>query len=184
MGDVNEGTLMYVFRDRQVLLMRKLRGHGAGLMNAPGGKVEVDEAPLACASREAEEETGVTPCSPVLAGLVMFHETDGSRLLGYVFRTEQHVGRLHSTAEGEPAWFDVDAIPYNAMWPSDRLWTNHVIAGRRFVAHLAMQRARAKRHRIVEVDGEQWLAFQRMSCEPRRARRDPEINSLCNWEYP
>src|SRR5262249_5311497 len=45
-------TLLFVVRRGETLLIRKLRGHGAGKINAPGGMVERGETPRACALRE------------------------------------------------------------------------------------------------------------------------------------
>ena len=37
------GTLVYVADGDRILLIEKLRGHGAGLINAPGGRLERGE---------------------------------------------------------------------------------------------------------------------------------------------
>ena len=42
-------TLMLIFRDDQVLLIRKKRGLGAGKFNGPGGRIEPGETPLQAA---------------------------------------------------------------------------------------------------------------------------------------
>lgn len=58
-------TLLYVFCDdqeagRQVLLGRKVRGFGSGLVMAPGGHVEPGESVVSAAVREAQDEVGIT----------------------------------------------------------------------------------------------------------------------------
>ena len=40
------GTLVYVADGDRILLIEKLRGHGAGLINAPGGRLEHGVIPL------------------------------------------------------------------------------------------------------------------------------------------
>tara|TARA_B100000674_G_scaffold478036_1_gene474683 strand:- start:984 stop:1259 length:276 start_codon:yes stop_codon:yes gene_type:complete len=57
-------TLMFIRDGNEVLLMRKLRGIGAGKINAPGGKIEPGETPLEGAIRETQEELLVTPLEP------------------------------------------------------------------------------------------------------------------------
>ncbi|MEC9132535.1 MAG: hypothetical protein VX853_01135, partial [Pseudomonadota bacterium] len=37
------GTLVFVLRDQEVLLIHKKTGHGQGKINAPGGKLEARE---------------------------------------------------------------------------------------------------------------------------------------------
>jgi 8-oxo-dGTP diphosphatase len=60
----DQQALCYVFRPgeggRQVLLGRKKRGFGAGMIMGPGGKTGPGEADAACAVREVREEAGIT----------------------------------------------------------------------------------------------------------------------------
>ena len=67
MGQFSAGILLYRFRPRglEVLLAHPggpfWRNRDAGAWMIPKGGVEADEAPLACALREFEEELGVRP---------------------------------------------------------------------------------------------------------------------------
>ena len=65
-------TLMFIREGNDVLLMQKLRGIGAGKINAPGGKIESGETPLEGAIRETEEELLVTPLKPRKMGELFF----------------------------------------------------------------------------------------------------------------
>ena len=79
-------TLIYLIRDDEVLLIEKLRGHGAGKVNAPGGHIEVGESPEDCAIREAFEEVGITVLHADLRATLRFHDTEnGFNMLGYAF---------------------------------------------------------------------------------------------------
>ena len=70
-------TLMFVRMDGMVLLIRKLMGMGAGLINAPGGRVDPGETPEQGAVREAQEELHVTPIGVRKAGELAFQFKDG-----------------------------------------------------------------------------------------------------------
>ena len=50
-------TLLFIFRDGEVLLIRKKRGLGAGKINGPGGKIDPGETPEQCAVRAEPHPT-------------------------------------------------------------------------------------------------------------------------------
>jgi len=53
------GVGVYIRKGGKVLLGKRKGGHGAGEWCAPGGKMELNESPEACARRETEEETSI-----------------------------------------------------------------------------------------------------------------------------
>ncbi len=138
-------TLCFIVQDGRVLLMRKKRGIGAGKINAPGGKVDPGEAPLAAAIRETEEEICVTPIDPQLRGQLWFYFKDGPTLRCLVYLAEAFHGQPRETPEALPCWHPVDALPYDEMWGDDRLWLPMLLAGQRFEG-------------TVDVDGERITA--------------------------
>ena len=125
----NVGTLMFIRDGGWLLLIRKKRGHGAGRINAPGGKVEPGESPLQCAVRETQEETGVRVTEAVRMAELKFIEQADEQWLGHVFLASGYEGAPTETAEATPLWFPVNAIPYDQMWEDDRLWLPQVLAG-------------------------------------------------------
>ncbi len=125
-------TLCFIVRDGRVLLMRKKRGIGAGKINAPGGKVDPGETPLAAAVRETQEEICVTPLAPQLRGQLWFHFADGPTLRCLVYLTDRFEGEPQETAEAVPRWYSTDAIPYGEMWEDDSYWLPALLAGERF----------------------------------------------------
>lgn len=134
------GTLLFVVAAGQVLLIHKRRGHGAGRINGPGGKLDPGETPLAGAIRETEEETGVTPEAPYLAAVMRFVDLDGDDWLGHVFVAEHFAGEPRTTPEAVPEWFPLDALPLERMWPDDRLWLPRILAGERLQGDFLFQR--------------------------------------------
>lgn len=125
-------TLLFVVRDERILLIHKKRGLGKGKINGPGGRVEGDETPRACAIREVEEELLVTPVSLHRLGLLDFQFTDGYSLRCHVYRADDCLGTPTETDEAVPMWLDLDAIPYERMWADDRIWLPMLLVGRRF----------------------------------------------------
>ena len=126
-------TLLFVLRDGQALLIHKKRGLGAGKINAPGGRLENGETPLAAAIRETQEEICVTPSGVQPAGELMFQFVDGFSIHGYVFTATGFEGEPRETDEAIPIWTPTDALPYHRMWADDRVWMPLLLQGRRFV---------------------------------------------------
>ena len=110
------GTLMFLIDGNRVLLIRKKRGHGAGKINAPGGKLHVGESPLDCAVRETREEVGITASNPVQVAKLKFVERVDEQWLGYVYVATEFEGKPVETDEANPSWYTLDAIPYDEMW--------------------------------------------------------------------
>ena len=127
-----EGTLCFVVRDGEVLLIEKRRGLGEGWYNGPGGKLEDGETPRECVVREVREEVGIDVDFPALerAGELAFFLDGGKRIHCHVFRTDRFDGDPTPSAEARPEWFPVDGVPYENMWEDDRHWLPGVLDGR------------------------------------------------------
>ena len=145
-------TLLFVVRGGEVLLIRKLRGHGAGKINGPGGMVELGETPRACALREIEEEVGVVAANATPLVELRFRNTDGSSMLGFAFRADDCRGDAHDTAEAVPFWCSLDAVPYDAMWDDDRLWLPYLLDRTPIVGEFLMHDDRLVAHRLRPID--------------------------------
>jgi 8-oxo-dGTP diphosphatase len=122
-------TLMFVRSGDDVLLIRKLRGLGAGKINGPGGRLEPGESPLQAAIRETTEEVCIVPADVAARGELRFQFVDGYRLHGHVFVAHSHRGTPMATDEAVPYWFRAAELPFDEMWADDRLWLPHVLAG-------------------------------------------------------
>jgi 8-oxo-dGTP diphosphatase len=128
----DHATLLFVIRDGHVLLIRKLRGLGAGKINAPGGRIDPDETAPEAAVREVEEETGIVPRDIRHHGELRFQFVDGYSIHVQVFRAPSYEGEARETEEAVPLWTPLDAIPYDEMWVDDRIWLPLLLEERRF----------------------------------------------------
>ena len=128
-------TLTFVIREGRMLLIRKKRGLGAGKISAPGGRLERCESWRDCAVREVEEELCITPLDPIQVGWNRFQFVDGYAIHVGIFRASSFRGTPTETAEADPLWADLDALPYEEMWADDPLWVPLVVAGRPFSGH-------------------------------------------------
>ncbi|MCA9716548.1 MAG: NUDIX domain-containing protein [Myxococcales bacterium] len=129
---VDPATLLFIRRDRELLLIRKKRGLGAGKINGPGGRIEPGETPLAAAVREVEEEVGVTPTNVAKSGELRFQFVDGYSLHVHVFIADGCVGDVRETPEAVPQWTAIDQLPYDEMWADDRHWLPMLLSGQAF----------------------------------------------------
>jgi 8-oxo-dGTP diphosphatase len=142
-------TLLFVRRDRQVLLIRKKRGLGAGKINGPGGRLDDGESPLQCAIREVQEELCVTPTNVQPRGELAFQFVDGYALFVYVFGAEGCEGEPQETDEAIPIWTSLDAIPFDEMWADDRLWFPHLLNDRPFRGYFLFAGDKMLGHTLV-----------------------------------
>jgi len=150
-------VLCYILQEGQVLLQRKAAGlWGAGKWNAPGGKCLPGEDPKDAAVRETWEETGLQVRGLEHRGMLHFTFGEGQRpdWVVYVFWATGFGGVARAGDEGELRWHPVSALPLDAMWPEDRLWIPHLLAGHRLVGRFRVDRAAEclLAHRIEPCD--------------------------------
>jgi len=132
---VEDAVLCFVrdLENNKVLLINKKTGLGAGLINAPGGRIEKGETPVAAAIRETREEVGLTVDRLNHGGDLFFQFLDGHSIRGFVFWTEHWSGEPIETSEADPFWCEIHRIPYERMWSDDSWWLPHLLANRPFV---------------------------------------------------
>lgn len=124
-------TLCVIYRKDKVLLGMKKRGFGAGRWNGFGGKVHKGESIEDAAIRELHEEAGVTPRALMARGTLTFQfQNDPVKLMVHLFSANEFEGEPIESEEMKPQWFSYDAIPYDTMWPDDRLWLPQVLEGK------------------------------------------------------
>lgn len=125
-------TLVFVKRGDEVLLIKKLRGIGAGKINGPGGKIDPGETPQECAIRETQEELHITPLEMTKMGELWFVMSDLPDIHCHVFVAEDFEGVPTATDEAIPMWCKISEIPYDLMWEDDRHWLPQILEGELF----------------------------------------------------
>ncbi len=117
-------TLAYVIDNNKILLGFKKRGFGQGWWNGFGGKVEDGEQLESAVIRELREEAGLEALAISLEAIFefRFEQEPGKVLQVHVFKVNKWQGDVTESEEMKPQWFDLDALPYETMWPDDRLW--------------------------------------------------------------
>jgi hypothetical protein len=66
-------------------------------------------------------------------GVLDFEFQGNSEILEvHVFHAQNFTGMPMETNEMRPQWFEIDHIPYDKMWPDDRLWLPLFLAGEKF----------------------------------------------------
>jgi 8-oxo-dGTP diphosphatase len=135
---VSRQALCYVFRSGeggrlQVLLGRKKRGFGAGLVMGLGGKAEPGESDAGCAVREAGEEAGIAVDPGGLAWRAelsfVFPARPELDAVVTVFFGERWSDEPRESDEMVPKWFDVASLPLGQMWDDEAYWLPRVMAG-------------------------------------------------------
>ena len=155
---VDRGTLLFVVRNRRILLIHKKRGLGAGNLNGPGGRLEPDESPLSGALREVREELCIDAIDPRLIGELQFQFIDGYSIHVFVFIAEEFAGVPTETDEAVPVWTPIDDIPYDSMWEDDRHWLPLLLDQRPFSGRFIFDGDLMLDHKLLETrDWRQWL---------------------------
>jgi len=155
------GTLLFLRRRDQVLLIHKKTGHGAGRINAPGGKLDPGEDVVSGACREVAEEVGLRVVNARVGVEMRFVERNGPQWLGFALTASEFTGELQETREAKPFWCRVQDIPYGDMWPDDSIWLPRLLQEKPdvpLVANFLFDNERLLEHRFVECDSI-WQSF-------------------------
>ncbi|MHB8913578.1 MAG: nucleotide triphosphate diphosphatase NUDT15 [Minisyncoccota bacterium] len=112
---VKIGVNVFVFKDGQLLLGKRIGKTGSGTWCLPGGHFEFGESLTAAAARELEEETGLKATDLEFVQIINQPLDD---------RHYVHINFLAQKWEGEPQvtepdkfsewrWFDLSSLPEN-----------------------------------------------------------------------
>ncbi len=157
---MQDATLCILIRGdppQEVLLGMKKARFGAGKYNGFGGKVEDGETIAEATVREMSEEAGIDVRLEDLerVGRLCFlfpYKPEWEQVV-HVYLARRWQGIPQESDEMAPAWFSVDAIPYEQMWDDDLYWLPRVLAGERVRATFAY---RADNQTVDEFKIEEW----------------------------
>lgn len=135
----NERSLVFPFRNDEILLGLKKEGFGKGNYNGFGGKFDssLDKGILDTSIRELNEECGLT-CSPDNLEKVAVIEFyfPAKPILNqrvHVYFLKRFSNEPIETNEMRPEWFSLKKIPYDKMWDSDKIWFKEVLLGKKIL---------------------------------------------------
>lgn len=146
-----QAVLCFILKEGKVLLIHKKTGLGTGKINAPGGRIEANETPLAAAVRETEEEVCLTPFGLEKVADLRFIFLNGYSLRAYVFFANDCKGEMRETREADPFWVDISNIPYDKMWEDDKEWLPLALAGKKVDARFIFDEDMMISKQVVEV---------------------------------
>ena len=131
---LRQATLVFLLKDKQILLAMKKRGFGVGHWNGVGGKPEKGEAIEDTAVRECQEEIGVTPKNLQHMATLNFYFPADKAKEGWnqqvlVYLAQEWDGEPAETEEMAPKWFRQSKLPFDQMWEDDRFWLPAVLRG-------------------------------------------------------
>lgn len=119
----------------EVCLAMKKRGWGEGLWNGSGGKPNEGETVVDAAKREVGEELGVRLVEiSKRAEIVWYLREEDKTVFCHVYFGERWEGEPAESEEMRPKWFQINEVPYDQMWKSDREWLAEVLKGKKIKA--------------------------------------------------
>jgi len=136
-------TLVLPVNDGKILLGMKKRGFGKGKVNGFGGKLNEGETIAEAAVRELAEEVGIKvkleelKKMAELAFTFPHREDDSWNQKVHVFLVNSWEGEPKESEEMSVEWHDLDKVPLDKMWDSDKYWLPEVLKGRKIKGELS-----------------------------------------------
>jgi len=150
-------TLAIIVREvngkTETLLGEKKKGElGTGVLSGPGGKLEPDETIEQCLFRETMEEWEIVLdlASAEKVAVITFWADGNPHNECSVFVVREFSGELRETPDmHKPEWYDINNLPFDRMFESDREWFDKALRGEKFRAN-AYYRNLAKNFSHIE----------------------------------
>jgi len=98
----------------EILVLDKVSKDYCGV-TFPGGHVEDNEMITDAVIREVFEETGLHIKNPVLCGMYNWITEEGTRYFVFLYRADEFVGEVQSSAEGEVRWVKKEHFLYEKL---------------------------------------------------------------------
>ena len=120
--------VVFVIREadgtRVMLQKRSAMAHEGGTWSCAGGALDLGESPYDGALREATEEVGVIPGTPVLLGEYVFNPSADWAYTTLVVEVDERFGSSMNFETDDVGWFTVDEVAvlpvhagFAAAWP-------------------------------------------------------------------
>jgi len=140
MLNISRRTVVFLVKEGKVLLGQRQRSSLGHLLWAGiGGKVEKGESIKEAAIREVKEEVGVDIQEENLKemGEVFFEFPNKPKWSQKVaiFIAKRWQGEPKESEEIKPAWFPIDNMPFEYMWPDAQFWIPLVLKNKTIKAH-------------------------------------------------
>lgn len=98
-------NMVMVYKNEKILVINRKKSDWPGL-SFPGGHVEEEESIEESVYREIKEETGLTLKSVKLCAIKEWKREENNRYLGFLYKSDDFEGEVHSSKEGEIFWID------------------------------------------------------------------------------
>lgn len=147
-------TLGTITTKDKILLGMKKRGFGEGRWNGFGGKLEEGESVEDGMKREMFEESGVKVEEMEKRGIINFIFTkDQKEMQVHIYKITKYTSDSIETEEMKPQWFELTKIPYEQMWPDDKIWMPLFLTNKYFSGNVYFLDANTiMKHDIKEVE--------------------------------
>lgn len=150
---LRQATLCFLIKGDQVLLAMKKRGFAVGKFNGIGGKKNDDETIENTAIRETQEEINIAVTNLVKKATLKcyFHDNPEWGQQVSVFLVSEWSGEPVETEEMNPQWFNKKDIPFEKMWPDEKLWLPLVLEGKNVEAEFMFDKNESIIDQVLQV---------------------------------
>jgi 8-oxo-dGTP pyrophosphatase MutT (NUDIX family) len=135
-------TDVYLVKNSHVVLGKKIKkgGLGEGLFIGIGGKVEEGESFEDGARREVLEEICIKAQKLIDLGVVYFYfpakeNREKWNMEVRIYLCKHWDGEPSQSEEMVPELFKIDQLPFENMWPDNKIWLPIVLSGKKIEAH-------------------------------------------------
>lgn len=116
-SEIELTNMCLVYDEKRILVQEKKGTRHEGGLVFPGGHIEEGESLRDSIIREIKEETGLTIYNPQPCGFKDWIQSDGTRYIVLLYKTNKFEGELKASEEGRVFWLDRKDIPdANLIW--------------------------------------------------------------------
>jgi len=149
--DYEETVLCYMFKDDEVLMLKRLDDKddiNSNKWMGVGGHIELNESPDDAVLREVKEETGLTLTSYDLLGKIKFYYNDKFTEIIYVYAGYDFKGEMIPCDEGDLEFIKKDNVFNLSMWEGDKIFLKPLFMNKKFKCSLYYQNDKLIKYKI------------------------------------